>query len=274
MFMQQAFPEIIAKYFNTEYFAPEKIAYLKQAFQEAKPYKHLVLDNFLKEEIADVLHDNFPPTERLTKHYDGINENKSEGANFDDFHPAFNEIRTALMSKELAAWMSQVTGIADVFITNDHLGCGLHEGENGSFLDIHIDFNIHPSKNVHRRLNMLIYMNKNWQPEYGGDLEMWNATMTACEKKVAPIFNRAVIFETNEISYHGYSKINVPEGMTRKSIYTYFYTTEREDAVGYHDTVFKPRPNDTLTKKIATNTKEKIKNFVKAQLRKVGIVLK
>lgn len=261
-------------YLNNEYFSTEKIAELQKSFQNAKPYKHLIMDNFLKEEFANILHDNFPPTEKLAKHYDGINENKSEGANFDDFHPAFNEIRKVLMSQEVADWVSKVTGIADVFITNDHLGCGLHEGKNGSFLDIHIDFNIHPSQNVHRRLNMLIYMNKDWKPEYGGDLEMWNANMTACEKKVAPLFNRAVIFETNEISYHGYNKISVPVGMTRKSIYTYFYTKERADAVKYHDTVFKPRPNDALTKKIATNTKEKIKNFIKAQLRKVGIVWK
>jgi len=269
---QSAF--IVAPSFNEEYFSEEKIKKLQNEFQHAKPYKHLVMDNFLKKDFADILHDNFPPTEKLAKHYNGINENKSEGANFGDFHPAFADLRKDLMSKEFTAWMSAVTGIADVFVTDDNLGCGLHEGKNGSFLDVHIDFNIHAEKNVHRRLNMLIYMNKDWKPEYGGDLEMWNANMTNCDKKVAPLFNRAVIFETNEISYHGYSKINVPEGMTRKSIYTYFYTEIREDAVKYHDTIFKPRPDETFTKKIATNTKETLKNFIKRQMRKVGIVFK
>lgn len=269
---QSAF--IVSPSFNEAYFSKEKVQELYQQFQQAKPYKHLVMDNFLKEEIAETLHTHFPPTEKLAKHYDGLNENKSEGANFGDFHPAFAELRRDLMSKELATWMSAVTGIADVFVTDDNLGCGLHEGKNGSFLDVHIDFNIHAEKNVHRRLNMLIYMNKDWKPEYGGDLEMWNADMTNCDKKVAPIFNRAVIFETNEISYHGYSKINVPAGMTRKSIYTYFYTVTREDAVKYHDTIFKPRPDDALTKKIATNTKESLKNFIKRQMRKVGITFK
>ncbi len=79
---------------------------------------------------------------------------------------------------------------------------------------------------------MLIYLNQNWQPEYGGDLEMWDAKMTKCEKKVAPLFNRVVVFETNEISYHGYSKTTLPEGVTRKSFYTYFYTEIREGAAG------------------------------------------
>ncbi|GAB4125675.1 MAG: hypothetical protein OHK0045_10170 [Raineya sp.] len=265
---------IISSSFNEEYFSEEKVQKLQQEFLEATPYKHLVMDNFLKEDFAEILHANFPATEKLAKHYDGLNENKSEGANFGDFHPAFAELRKDLMSKEFATWMAAVTGIDDVFVTDDNLGCGLHEGKNGSFLDVHIDFNIHAEKNVHRRLNMLIYMNKDWKPEYGGDLEMWNADMTKCDKKVAPIFNRAVIFETNEISYHGYSKINVPAGMTRKSIYTYFYTEVREDAVKYHDTIFKPRPDDALTKKIATNTKESLKNFIKRQMRKVGITFK
>jgi Rps23 Pro-64 3,4-dihydroxylase Tpa1-like proline 4-hydroxylase len=260
--------------FSEAYFSIDKVNALKQDFQNAKPYKHLVMDNFLKSDVAEVLHAHFPPTEKLAKHYDGLNENKSEGANFGDFHPAFAELRRDLMSKEFAQWMATVTGIDDVFVTDDNLGCGLHEGKNGSFLDVHIDFNIHAEKNVHRRLNMLIYMNKDWKPEYGGDLEMWNADMTNCDKKVAPLFNRAVIFETNEISYHGYSKITVPAGMTRKSIYTYFYTDTREGAVKYHDTIFKPRPDDTITKKIATSTKETLKNFIKRQLRKFGVTFK
>jgi hypothetical protein len=120
---------------------------------------------------------------------------------------------------------------------------------------------------------MLIYMNKDWKPEYGGDLEMWNANMTKCIKKVAPVFNRMVIFETNEISYHGYSKVKLPEGVTRKSIYAYFYTTLRKDAVHYHDTVFKAKPDDSTLKKVGTTVKETLKNFTKAQLKKIGIKL-
>ncbi|MDX1904374.1 MAG: 2OG-Fe(II) oxygenase [Thermonemataceae bacterium] len=260
--------------FNDAYSHTDKITLLKRDFDNGKPYRHLVMDSFLKNDFANLIHDNFPPAEALQKHYDGLNENKSEGANFGDFHSAFSQLRETLMSKEFTQWMSAVTGIEEVFVTDDNLGCGLHEGKNGSFLDVHIDFNIHPGKNVHRRLNMLIYMNKDWKEGYGGDLEIWNADMTVCEKKVAPLFNRAVIFETSEISYHGYSKINVPAGMARKSIYTYFYTKERPNAAAYHDTVFKPRPDDSLGKKVATNTKETLKNFIKSQLKKLGIVFK
>jgi Rps23 Pro-64 3,4-dihydroxylase Tpa1-like proline 4-hydroxylase len=260
------------QYINPIYTSQEAITKLKNDFANAFPYKHLVMDNFLVEDFANLLHDNFPSIDKLKKHYNGLNEKKSEGANFSDFHPAFLEFRQFLLCEDLAKWTVEVTQIPEVFVTDDKLGAGLHQGGNGSFLDVHIDFNIHAEKNVYRRLNMLVYMNKDWQPEYGGDLEMWDAKMTKCEKKVAPIFNRCVIFETNEISYHGYSKITLPENLTRKSIYTYFYTPmEKSPVTQYHDTVFKAKPTDTTTKKITTSIKETIKNFVKKQLKRVGI---
>ncbi|MDX2304296.1 MAG: 2OG-Fe(II) oxygenase [Microscillaceae bacterium] len=258
---------------NSIYTSPEGIQKLQQEFQQGVPYKHLVMDNFLDESVAEVLYNNFPTIDLLDKHYKGLNEKKSEGANFSAFHPSFLDIKNDIMSPEFCQWVSEVTQIPDVFVTDDKLGTGLHQGTNGSFLDIHIDFNIHVEKNVHRRLNLLIYMNKNWLPEYGGDLEMWDAQMTKCEKKVAPLFNRGVIFETNEISYHGYSKITVPEHISRKSIYSYFYTALREDAVKYHDTVFKAKPEDSTVKKVGTTVKESLKNFTKAQLKKIGIKL-
>ncbi len=259
------------KIINPIYTSPEGIKKLQSDFQTGHPYKHLVMDDFLVSGIAHELYDNFPAIEALNKHYKGLNERKSEGSNFQDFHTSFATVRELIMSEEMAKWVSTVTGIEEVFVTDDKLGTGLHQGGNGSFLDIHIDFNIHAEKNVHRRLNMLIYMNKDWQGSYGGDLEMWNADMSQCEKKVAPHFNRCVIFETNEISYHGYSKVSIPEDMTRKSIYTYFYTDLRDGAASYHDTVFRSKPEDSAAKKIGTSVKENLKNFTKAQLKKIGI---
>ncbi len=262
------------KYINPIYTTPEAIENLKNDFEKGFPYKHIVLDNFLTEEFAQSLHQNFPTIDKLNKHYHGLNEKKSEGSNFDDFHKDFSVLRNeVLMSKELADWTAYITQIEGVFVTDDKLGTGLHQGGNGSFLDIHIDFNIHAEKNVHRRLNVLIYMNQNWKDEYAGDLEMWDAKMTKCEKKIQPLFNRMVIFETNEISYHGYSTVHLPENMTRKSIYTYFYTPLRADSSKYHDTVFKAKPTDSTAKKLGTTVKETLKNTIKSQLKKLGIKL-
>lgn len=256
---------------NPQHLTSESTTALKQEFDQAKPYRHLVIDNFLQEDFAHALNEHFPTVEDLRKHWRGLNENKFEGSEFEKFHPSFEELKQQLFNKDFYEWVTKVTGIEEVFITDDSLGAGLHQGGNGSFLDVHIDFNIHHIQNVHRRLNLLIYLEKDWKEEYGGDLELWNADMTSCDKTVRPHFNRAVIFETNEISYHGYGKITLPEGVTRKSFFAYFYTKERADAVPYHDTIFKARPEEGAMKKMKTDVKETLKNTAKSTLKKFGV---
>lgn len=248
-----------------------KLADLKHSFNHATPYRHLVIDNFLCEKFAESLLDNFPRFELLTRHYKGLNEQKSEGADFNSFHPAFTTLRETLNAEPFRKKISFITGIEDIFSTEDALGSGIHQGKNGSFLDIHIDFNLHHIKKIHRRLNLLIFLNKNWEEKYGGALELWNKDVTVLCKSYLPIFNRCVIFENNEISYHGYSKINIPEGTSRKSFYNYYYTDFNQFRGEYHDTVFKAKPFDSKLKKIITDTKESFKNKVKRYLFKKGI---
>lgn len=256
---------------NPVLFEEASISKLRKEFDEALPYRHLVIDNFLTDEGAASLNENFPSIEALKTHWKSLNEKKSEGSDFEKFHESFRTLKSELFNKKIYDWITQVTGIEDVFITDDSMGAGLHQGTDGSFLDIHIDFNIHHVKNVHRRLNLLIYLEDDWKDEYGGHLELWNADMTNCDKKVAPQFNRCVIFETSEISYHGYGKVSLPEHKTRKSFFAYFYTNEREDAVSYHDTIFKARPEEGMLKKVKTDVKETIKNTAKTTLKKIGI---
>jgi Rps23 Pro-64 3,4-dihydroxylase Tpa1-like proline 4-hydroxylase len=258
---------------NNEIFKLDNISSLSSQFNEAKPYKHVVIDNFLNDESANYLYNNFPKYEVFNKKYKGLNEFKAEGSNFQDFDPLFSKLRDEIASKEFCEWLSNISGVSDLYSVPDALGAGLHQGSNGSFLDVHIDFNIHVEQNIHRRLNLLVFFNKDWKEEFEGGTELWNADMTVCEKKVLPSFNRCLIFETNEISYHGYDKISIPENITRKSFYTYFYTDLRADAVSYHDTVFKARPTDGNMKKAITPIKEKTKNIIKSILKKIGISL-
>ncbi len=261
----------IMELLNKKIFAEGNMARYRQEFDSAKPYRHLVVDGFFTPEAATELYSNFPGVEQLKKHWKGLNEQKSESSDFSSFHPAFLQVKQTLFSTDFYQWVTRVTGIEDVFITDDHMGAGLHQGASGSYLDVHIDFNIHHVKNVHRRLNLLVYLEKNWKEEYGGALEMWDANMKNCEKMVLPMFNRCVIFETSEISYHGYSKITIPEDITRKSFFTYFYTNEREDAVPYHDTIFRARPEEGTVKKLKTSVKENLKNTAKTTLKKLGV---
>ena len=107
-------------------------------------------------------------------------------------------------------------------------GGGLHEIKRGGVLKIHTDFNKHPYKNIDRRINVLIYLNKQWKKNYGGNLELWNKSMKKCEKKIAPNFNTMVIFSTNDFTNHGHpNPLKCPETISRKSIATYYFSKGR-----------------------------------------------
>ncbi len=260
----------IANVLNEALINNETIDAFSKEFAAAKPYKHMVIDDFLAEDLALSLYDNFPKMTQLRKHYKGLNEKKSEGSSFGDYHGDFLKVLEAIKSNEFTNWLQQVVKIDDLVLPDDHRGAGVHQGQNGSFLDIHVDFSVHPILNKHRRLNLLIFLNKNWKKEYGGLLELWNEDVTVLEKEVLPSFNRAVIFETTETSYHGYDVINVPENESRKSIYSYYYSPIGE-GVKYHDTIFKPRPTASAAKKLKTNVKETMKNTIKKTMQKLGL---
>ena len=253
------------------FFSEANLERLHRDFEVGKPYKHVKIDSFLDEEFANNLTANFPGEDKMSRNYQGLNENKSEGSGFENFHPSFKQLRAALNTPGFYKALSTITGIEGLFSVEDGLGAGVHQGGDGSYLDIHIDFNIHHIRNIHRRVNLLIYFNKDWKENYGGNLELWNDKVTKLEQQYLPSFNRCVIFETSEISYHGYNKITVPQGITRKSFYGYFYTDIRENAKGYHDTIFKARPEEGVLKKVKTDVKETVKNTGKRILKKLGV---
>ena len=255
---------------NPQYTSPEGIAKLKSDFDSAIPCRHLALENFLSVELANDLFENFPKMEDLKVRRKSLNENKAEDYHFDRFHPSFSKLREIISSKEFYAFMEQVTGIEGLHTTQDALGSGVHQGANGSFVDVHIDVNMNPEQGLWRRINLLIYLNRNWKLEYGGDLELWSKDMKVMHKKYPPAFNCAVIFETDERSPHGYSKINIPEGESRKSFYTYYYTAIPENFV-YSDSKFVSRPDESLIKKTLTGAKEAIKINAKRLLKKLGV---
>lgn len=260
----------INKIFNPKYTSPEAIASLHDKYVNAQPYKYVVIENFLQDDVANAMYENFPPMEKLNVKRKSLNENKSEDYHFDRFHPIFTEVRNAINSPEFCRVMDGITGIEGLHTTLDSLGSGVHQGQNGSYVDVHVDVNMNTVENLWRRINLLIYLNKNWKPEYGGDLEIWDKEMIRCWEKVSPIFNRAVIFYTDDNSPHGYNKIHVPEGESRKSFYTYYYT-KPEPGMVYRDSKFISRPDDALGRKLATSTKEAIKIRAKQFLKALGI---
>jgi hypothetical protein len=138
-----------------------------------------------------------------------------------------------------------MTGI-DGLISDPHFeGGGLHETKRGGHLGVHADFNVHGHLKVERRINLLIYLNENWEQEYGGQLELWDTQMKECVVRVEPVFGRAVLFNTNLDSFHGHpDPLNCPDGRSRRSIATYYYTAV-ETGLGQlprRTTTFRQRP--------------------------------
>lgn len=255
---------------NPIYLDADKIAALKKDYETAKPCNYIVLPDFLNEKLATTLYENFPKLDTLNVKRKSLNENKSEDYHFDRFHPSFTIVKEALANPDFIKIVEEITGIKNLTTSKDALGAGVHQGGNGSYVDVHIDSNYNPMENLWRRLNLLIYLNKDWKPEYGGELELWDQKMTKCEATIPCDFNRAVIFLTDDTTPHGYGKITVPEGETRKSFYTY-YSTPTEGDFKYVDSHFKARPTDTTAKKIATNIKEPLKLSIKRLLKKIGV---
>jgi hypothetical protein len=245
-------------------------AALRKDFDGAQPCRHLALPDFLSPELADSLYGNFPSLETLNVKRKSLNENKSEDYHFERWHPDFSKLREVVSSEAFCKWMEEVTGIEGLSTTNDSLGSGVHQGGQGSYVDVHVDVNMNPKAGLWRRINLLIYLNKNWKPEYGGALELWDKEMTKCEVSVPCVHNMAVIFYTDDNSPHGYAKIDVPEGETRKSFYTYFYTPLGE-GFKYRDSRFVSRPDEALSKRMATEVKESIKIRAKQFLKALGI---
>jgi hypothetical protein len=125
--------------------------------------------------------------------------------------------------------MQVLTSIDEKLLPDNSLsGGGLHEIKKGGVLKVHTDFNKHPFKKLDRRLNVLIYLNKNWKKSYGGHLELWDKNMNKCMKKILPTFNTMVIFSTNDFTNHGHPNLlRCPKNISRKSIATYYFSKGR-----------------------------------------------
>lgn len=221
----------------------DNINNLKEQWNDSsKPFRYLVYDGLLDDNKADEILEKYPLPEISTwdnKTY--INQkNKFTKTNFEDSE-IFKEVFNEFNSKEFLNYISKITGIENLKGDPDFFGGGLHTSTNGAFLDVHVDFNIHPKTKYHRRMNIILYMNKDWKIEYNGYLELWDMNKNIQIEYIAPIFNRCVIFETNEVSFHGHpKKLNTPEGISRKSLALYYYTDDRPEVeiASEHNTIY------------------------------------
>jgi Rps23 Pro-64 3,4-dihydroxylase Tpa1-like proline 4-hydroxylase len=246
---------------------------LRAAARTAAPFPHVLIDDFLEVDFArEVLRSwpSYADAARMGKEFRSINErNKVQVTDSDQFPPALQDLNSALASPEFIETVSTVFGIPKLLPDAELVGGGLHQTGPRGRLDVHVDFNYIEARKLHRRLNILIYFNEGWLPEWGGQLELWNRDVSKCVHSFDPGFNRCVIFETSEISYHGVSEVRCPRNAVRRSFAGYYYT---EAAPAHwtgksHTTVFKARPEE-LVKNQLMNV-DRAKAAVKGQVKKL-----
>lgn len=219
-------------------------AALRETYQTAEPFPHIVIDGLFDDVVLDRVLDQFPaPAEMKWARFDNPQEKKL-GYYYETstISPVIRDFLDAMNGFEMLLFLESLTGIAGLIPDPYFGGGGLHQIEAGGFLKIHVDFNVHPKLKLDRRLNLLLYLNKDWREEYGGHLELWDSTMKTCRKKILPLFNRTVVFSTTDRSFHGHPHpLTPPPGRTRKSVSLYYYSSGRpaEESSAPHDTIFR-----------------------------------
>lgn len=205
-------------------------------FNSARPFKYVVIDDFLHEQAARSIHAEYPSIDPNWIDSNGLHTRGKwaspvmTGSAAENF---FSEVN----STSFRHYLGRITGIQNLIEDTKLNGAGYHQIREGGFLNVHVDFN--KLDKLDRRLNLIVYMNPDWREEFGGYLELWDMTKKTRIANIAPLLNRCVIFETNEVSFHGHP-VPLKTATTRKSLSIYYYTEGRSDieAADPHNTLY------------------------------------
>jgi Rps23 Pro-64 3,4-dihydroxylase Tpa1-like proline 4-hydroxylase len=222
---------------------------LERRFAAAQPFRHVVIDHFLDPQFCAELMTQFPPfAVGDARNERGEEAGKSVINHIARLGPAFRQFDRLMRDAEFLSLVGCICAIPALLYDEDYIGGGTHENRDGQELDPHVDFNFHPRLGWHRRLNLIVFLNPEWDENWGGCLELLREpSSTGVDRQaVTPLANRAVIFETTESSWHGFPIIRTPSGRatTRKSLAVYFYSHARPAAeiAPPHATYYYQRP--------------------------------
>ena len=256
---------------------------LRAQFRNAQPFPWLMIDGFLRPEFADAVTRSYPPFDaavRVGQQFNAVNENlKVQVTDYASFPDPVKQLSDAVSSPQFLEDLSYITGIQKLIWDVGFAGGGMHETARSGWLDVHVDFNVHEALAMaHRRLNILVFLNPNWDERWGGILELWDKDVKTRVHGVAPIHNRCVVFETSELSWHGVTAVNCPDDTVRKSFAAYYYT--REAPVGWdgqaHSTIFRSRPDEYMKRHVlmpAEAARQSVREGVRSAKRAVKRLL-
>lgn len=237
-----------------------------EEYKANTPYPHIYLDDFLPRSVAEAALNDFPePKEVNWNNSQDVNQRKKLSFDKVEKLPAtIRDVLYFLNSRPMLQFLEVLTGIEGVVPDAYYAGGGLHQIRPGGLLEVHADFSYHRGLRLDRRINVLVYLNKDWKEEYGGHFELWDREVTRAVRKILPVFNRCAIFSTTSFSFHGHTRpLSCPPERNRKSIATYYYSNGRpEEDPGLtrrHEVAFQERAGINSVK-----TKIRFKRAIRA----------
>lgn len=251
---------------NDAFFTPAKIAELREAFVNNRPFPHLILDGLFAPALLEAMYDEFDLLKKdQLQVYNNMNEKKLATRPFARLGNASELYFNTIHSGRFIALLQQITGIGGLITDPGLDGGGLHSIPTGGKFALHTDYTQHATTKLENRLIFITYLNKDWLPSYGGALELWNIEEEKCEAEVFPVFGRSILFHESKRSLHGHPKpVEAPNGRPRRSACTAYYTNGRDDGedTTFHTTVvYNPR-NAARREKIMTAIKYTVPPFV------------
>jgi Rps23 Pro-64 3,4-dihydroxylase Tpa1-like proline 4-hydroxylase len=260
------------------YFDPIRLEELakkhSQEYKKEVPYEHIVIDDFLDPEALEQVLAEFPSKNQKVWHdYQSHYENKQELNGEGKMGGFTQHLLYQFNSAPFLQFLEKLTGIENLIPDPYYFGGGIHQLNRGGKLAVHADYNKHVKWPLDRRINAILYLNKDWKEEYNGHLELWDTAVQKCEKKVLPVFNRLLVFAVTDFNMHGVPEpINCPEDMSRKSMAFFYFTNGRPDSEVDHSkkihVKFTDRPGETVgqqdSKNIIGYEQNPIKRILKA----------
>jgi hypothetical protein len=232
----------------------QRVGTWAKQYCDNEPFPHIGIDNFFDEHIIRTLVANYPGEfdvswNRTFLDAGTYEEQKLSLDRLEDFPTSIQHFINALNSRIFVEFLERLTGIVGLIPDPSLSGGGLHMIPRGGRLAVHADFNVQKKLRLDRRLNLIVYLNNDWKPEWGGALELWDKAVRAKVKHYLPIANRVVVFTTTDTAFHGHpDPLTSPKGRYRRSIALYYYTNGRpeEEKSESHSTIFKLRPNEVI----------------------------
>lgn len=224
---------------------PESVAALNHAFMTAQPFPHLVLDGLFDATLLDLMAQEFDllDASHWRRSEDGQHERTMRSLPCSRLGHAAELYFGVLHSSWFVEFLQQVTGVDDL-VTDPHLhDGGFHEARDGGRFRIHTDFNKHVRTMLDNELVLITYLNRHWDPAWGGDLELWSASPKKCVRRIEPVFGRTLLMRETPASFHGHPvPLQLPPGRVRRSVAAYFYSNRRDpQSTRRHPTHFMDR---------------------------------